>query len=131
MITKSNTNLLSVNLFPEFLRTRTGSEHITVLHGNIFKYFTFYLPVPYQRFEVFTAVKIQVEVFWIVTPCRFVVGYQHFRGIRRLRLHPEDGDGTLNTTATLLGVTTQKTVSSIPVIKFKVVISVSVMSIDI
>jgi len=26
-------------------------------------------------FEVFTAVKIQVEVFWVVTPCS-VVGYQ-------------------------------------------------------
>jgi hypothetical protein len=30
------------------------------------------------RFEVFTAVKIQVEVFWFVTPCD-VVGYQRFR----------------------------------------------------
>jgi len=27
------------------------------------------------RFEIFTAVKIQVEVFWIVTPCGVVVGY--------------------------------------------------------
>jgi len=26
-------------------------------------------------FEVFTAVKIQVEFFWIVTPCSAVVGY--------------------------------------------------------
>jgi len=23
---------------------------------------------------------IQVEFFWVVTPCNFVVGYQHFRG---------------------------------------------------
>jgi hypothetical protein len=26
----------------------------------------------------FTAVKIQVEVFWIMTPCSVVVGYQSF-----------------------------------------------------
>jgi hypothetical protein len=32
------------------------------------------------NFEVFTAVMIQVEVFWIVTPCSVVVGYQRFRG---------------------------------------------------
>jgi hypothetical protein len=30
----------------------------------------------YARFEVFTAVKSQVEVFWIVTPCTDVVQYQ-------------------------------------------------------
>jgi hypothetical protein len=29
------------------------------------------------RFKVFTAVKIQVKVFWVVTPCSVVVGY-HF-----------------------------------------------------
>jgi hypothetical protein len=28
------------------------------------------------RFEIFTAVKIQVEVFWVVMPCSVVVGYQ-------------------------------------------------------
>jgi hypothetical protein len=28
------------------------------------------------RFEVFMAVKIQVEVFWVVAPCSVVVGYQ-------------------------------------------------------
>jgi len=27
-----------------------------------------------MRFEVFMAVKIQVDVFWVVTPCRIVVG---------------------------------------------------------
>jgi expansin (peptidoglycan-binding protein) len=27
------------------------------------------------RFEVFTVVKIQVEVFWIVAPCSVAVGY--------------------------------------------------------
>jgi hypothetical protein len=32
------------------------------------------------RFEPLTAVKIQVEVFWVVTLCCFVIGYQRFRG---------------------------------------------------
>jgi hypothetical protein len=33
-----------------------------------------------RKFEVFMAAKIQVEVFWVVTPCSVVVGYQRFRG---------------------------------------------------
>jgi hypothetical protein len=32
----------------------------------------------YFRLEVFRAVKIQVEVFWVVTPCSAIIGYQHF-----------------------------------------------------
>jgi hypothetical protein len=32
------------------------------------------------RFEVFTEMKINVAVFWVVTPCSGVVGYQCFRG---------------------------------------------------
>jgi len=28
------------------------------------------------RFEVFTAVKIQVMVFWVVTSCNVAIGYQ-------------------------------------------------------
>jgi len=28
------------------------------------------------KFEAFMSVKIQVEVFWVVTPCSVVVGYQ-------------------------------------------------------
>jgi len=31
-------------------------------------------------FEAFTAVKIQVEVFWVVTPCSVVAGWQRFGG---------------------------------------------------
>jgi len=31
------------------------------------------------RFEVFTVKKIQVVVFWVVTPCGNEVGYQLFR----------------------------------------------------
>jgi hypothetical protein len=30
------------------------------------------------RFEFFTTVKIQFEVFWIVTPCSVAVKYQRF-----------------------------------------------------
>jgi len=32
------------------------------------------------RFEVFTAMKILVVVFWVVTPCCHVAGYLRFRG---------------------------------------------------
>jgi hypothetical protein len=32
------------------------------------------------RFKVFTAVKIQVKVFWVVMPHSVAVGYHHFGG---------------------------------------------------
>jgi hypothetical protein len=35
---------------------------------------------PYARLEVVTAMKIQVTVFWVTTPCSVVVGYQRFGG---------------------------------------------------
>jgi hypothetical protein len=31
------------------------------------------------KFDVFTAMKMQVAVFWVVTPCSVVVGYRRFR----------------------------------------------------
>jgi hypothetical protein len=31
-------------------------------------------------FDIFRAVKFQVAVFWVVTPCSDVVGYQRFGG---------------------------------------------------
>jgi hypothetical protein len=34
----------------------------------------------HASFEAYTAVIFQVEVFWVVTPCSVVAGYQHFRG---------------------------------------------------
>jgi hypothetical protein len=40
-------------------------------------------------FEVFMAVKIQVEAFWVVTPCSVAVGYQRFRGPCCLHLQGE------------------------------------------
>jgi len=36
--------------------------------------------VEYARFEVFTAVKIQVQVFWVVMPCSVAVRYRCFGG---------------------------------------------------
>jgi hypothetical protein len=39
-----------------------------------------------ERFETFTTVKIQVEVFWVVTPCN-LMEYQCFRGPCCLHLH--------------------------------------------
>jgi hypothetical protein len=41
------------------------------------------------RFEVLTAVNIQVEVFWVVMPCSVVVGHQRFGGMCCLHLHGE------------------------------------------
>jgi hypothetical protein len=32
-----------------------------------------------KRFEVFMVVKIQIDVFWVVTLCSVVVGNQGFR----------------------------------------------------
>jgi hypothetical protein len=32
----------------------------------------------FVRYEVFTAVKIQVEVVWVVTPCGVAAGYHYF-----------------------------------------------------
>jgi hypothetical protein len=41
------------------------------------------------RVEVFTAVKIQVQVLWVVTLCSLVAGYQRFRGPYCLHLQVE------------------------------------------
>jgi hypothetical protein len=40
------------------------------------------------RFEAFVAAKIQVEVFWVVTPCSVMVGYRRFE--RCCCLHLQD-----------------------------------------
>jgi hypothetical protein len=34
----------------------------------------------FTGFEASTTVMFQVEIFWFVTPCDVVVGYQLFRG---------------------------------------------------
>jgi hypothetical protein len=41
-----------------------------------------------MRFELLIAVKIQVNVFWVVTPCSVAVGY-HFRRPTCLNLQGE------------------------------------------
>jgi len=43
----------------------------------------------FTSFEVFTAVTFQTELFWIVTPCSVVVGYQRFRAPCCLQLKGE------------------------------------------
>jgi hypothetical protein len=45
----------------------------------------------YASYEIFMAVKIQVEVSWAVMLCSAAVGYQCFGGHCCLCFHPEDG----------------------------------------
>jgi hypothetical protein len=59
------------------------------------------MSVTVARFEVFTAVKIQLNVFCAVTLCGVVVGYQHFGGKGRQQVEYP--------TAPVHGVTTQTT----------------------
>jgi hypothetical protein len=42
-----------------------------------------------ERFEVFMAMNIQIEVFWVVTPYSVVVGYQCLGGPRSLHIQCE------------------------------------------
>jgi hypothetical protein len=42
------------------------------------------------RYDVFTAVKIEVEFFWLVTLCNVVLGYQRFGGPCCLHLQGEE-----------------------------------------
>jgi len=62
--------------------------------------------INYVRFEVFKAVKIQVVVFWVVTPCSDVLGYRRFGGSYCLQQGPSKRGYP---TAWLHDVTTQKT----------------------
>jgi hypothetical protein len=43
-----------------------------------------------KRFEVFTVVMIQVEVFWFVTLCSIAVGFQYFGRPCCLHIQNED-----------------------------------------
>jgi hypothetical protein len=45
-------------------------------------------------FGVFTAMRIQVVVFWVMTPCSDVVGYQYFGGPCWLHFDRENGGAT-------------------------------------
>jgi len=42
-----------------------------------------------ESFETFTTVMFQVDVFWFMTPCSVVVGYQRLRGPWCLHLKGE------------------------------------------
>jgi hypothetical protein len=46
-----------------------------------------YSPNENVIFEAFTAVKIQVEVFWVMSPCSVMIGYQLLRGPCCLHVH--------------------------------------------
>jgi hypothetical protein len=49
-----------------------------------------------QRLEVFTAVKMQVKVFWLVMPSSVVIGNQCFGGLYCIHLQGEvNGAGTM------------------------------------
>jgi hypothetical protein len=62
--------------------------------------------------------KIHVEVFWIVTPCGIVVGYQRFGGPCCLHLQGEmKAPKRWYPSTTLHGVTTQKTSASLSLVK--------------
>jgi hypothetical protein len=39
------------------------------------------------RFEAFAALKIKIEILWVVTPFSIVIGYQCFRGRCCLQLY--------------------------------------------
>jgi hypothetical protein len=63
--------------------------------SNIITFFQTIMHLSYQVCFLFCIqrhVKYQVEVFWVVTPCSVVVGYQQrLVGPCCLELHPEDG----------------------------------------
>jgi hypothetical protein len=42
-----------------------------------------------MRSEVFTAIKTQIVVFWILTPCSDLIGYRRFGGLCYLHLQTE------------------------------------------
>jgi len=67
----------------------------------------------YARFETFTAMKIQVEVFWVVMLCGVVVRYQLFRGSWCLIFKQQGPLKCWHPTTTPHGITTQKTSTGI------------------
>jgi hypothetical protein len=60
----------------------------------------------YARFEFFTVVKIQIEVFWVVTMCSDVVGYF----TSACRLWQQVPPKCWHPTATLHDIKSQKTI---------------------
>jgi hypothetical protein len=77
-----------------------ATGHPTTLYRSetILSYF-----ITYTRLEVFMAVKVKVEVFWIMMSYNVMVGYHLFRGPCCLHLYPEDaGRKVLQNTGILL-----------------------------
>jgi hypothetical protein len=76
------------NSFKILVRKLKGGDHLVVyLHMNgraVLK-----RALKKSCFEAFTAAMFQVEVFWVVTSCSVVVGYQCFRGPYYLHLQGE------------------------------------------
>jgi hypothetical protein len=66
------------------------NKNKTKKHSRRSKYHSPFIHFCCTSFEAFTAVKIQVEVCWVVTPCR-VVGYQRFGPTYCLHLQSEVG----------------------------------------
>jgi len=67
--------------------SRKCQNRITIEKINHFKSGNNYMKTN-AKFEAFMAVMFQVEVFWIVTPCSAVAGYQSVRG--PCCFYPED-----------------------------------------
>jgi hypothetical protein len=55
-------------------------DDVTVLFLGSLLCIKAYNQSPFARFEAFTVVRIQVEVFGVVTLCSVAVGYQRFGG---------------------------------------------------
>jgi len=62
-----------------------------------------------QKQRLKTAVKIQVQVFWVVTPCSVAVGYHRFQWPSPWRWRQQCPPKRRYPAATVHGVTTQKT----------------------
>jgi len=85
------------------MRSRNASRQTTTFsttsNFNVAGFRTCFFFFFFLRFEVFTVVTIQVEVFCVVTQCSVMAGYQRFGGSCCLHLQGEVGHG----------ITTQKT----------------------
>jgi len=72
---------------------------------NVAYLLTFYVSTFGARCEVFTEVKIHIQVFWFVTLYNISLGYCRFRGSCYFHVEGEVHGGC----AALHGITTQKT----------------------
>jgi hypothetical protein len=73
----------------ELLYTGYDFFHVTTIKKNTFENNDI-------LFQVLTAVKMLIVVFWVVMPCGFAGSYQCFRGTYHLHQHPEDEGNTFH-----------------------------------